>query len=98
MMPPRSRTTSQGEKVFIRLLAYDDPETIGFEFVTLTRRADGGWDTASRTSRHVLLPVGSVREAMEAIGLERVEAFGAHDGMAFDADRDESVILVGYRS
>ena len=97
MMPARFRETSEGDKVFVRLMDYEGDEAVRFEFLTLSRLEDGSWDTQSRISRHAVLPAPEVVKALEANGFGRVEVFGSHDRKAFDPENDESVVLVGYR-
>jgi len=84
--------------VFLRVIDYPSGgEYLDFDFVTLTRDANGAWDVASRRSPHTALPLELLVAELTDAGFERVEAFGAHDGRDFDAGADESLILVARR-
>lgn len=96
-MPARFRETPAGDRVFLRVIDYP-PEGIALDFITLSRGEDGEWQATTRHSLHVALPVDAVVDALGAAGFEGVRAFGSHDGAEFDAERDESVILVARRS
>lgn len=96
---PVVRETADGTRVFLRLIDYPESgEYLGFDFVTLTRDADGVWDLASRMSPHTALPFELLAAELETAGFERIEAFGGHDGSAFDAAKAESVIVVARRT
>lgn len=112
MMPPTFRQTSEGDRVFLKVLDYRD-DGILFDFVTLTRRPgaqpsadnafaegdsdDTGWHLRSRRSLHTALPVSLLETALTEAGFARIEAFGDHAGRALDVDADESVIVVARR-
>ncbi len=99
VIPPIVREVPEGTRVFLRVIDYPaGDEFLDFDFVTLTRDADGAWDVASRRSPHTALPLGLLSAELADAGFERIEAFGAHDGRAFDADKDESVIVVARRT
>jgi SAM-dependent methyltransferase len=96
---PVVRETDEGTRVFLRLIDYPESgEFIGFDFLTLTRDAEGVWDLATRMSPHTALPFTLLAAELETAGFERIEAFGGHDGSAFDAAKAESVIVVARRS
>ncbi len=98
-IPPIVREVPEGTRVFLRVIDYPEgAEYLDFDFVTLTRDGEGVWDISSRRSPHTALPFGLLSAELEAAGFERVEAFGAHDGRTFDADKDESVIVVARRA
>ena len=97
-IPPIVREVSEGTRVFLRVIDYPaGDEYLDFDFVTLTRDVDGAWDVASRRSPHTALPLDLLSAELADAGFGRVEAFGAHDGRPFDADRDESIIVVARR-
>lgn len=96
-IPPVVRETPEGTLVFLRVLDYpEDRAVISFDFVTMTRDAEGHWDLASRRSDHTALPPELLRTELEAEGFEHVELLGGHDGHAL-TDADESVIVVARR-
>jgi SAM-dependent methyltransferase len=98
VIPPIIREVPEGTRVFLRVIDYPATgEFLDFDFVTLTRSSDGAWDVASRRSAHTALPLELLTVELAAAGFEGVEAFGGHDGHAFDADTDESVIVVARR-
>ena len=98
-IPPVVRETPDGTRVFLRVIDYPDgDEYLDFDFVTLTRDANGSWDVASRRSLHTALPVELLRAELAAAGFERVEAFGNHNGAPLHPDSDESVIVVAHRA
>ena len=98
VIPPIIREVPEGTRVFLRVVDYPaGDEFLDFDFVTLTRDAEGAWDVASRRSAHTALPLELLVAELTDVGFERVEAFGAHDGRAFDAGTDESVIVVARR-
>jgi glycine/sarcosine N-methyltransferase len=95
---PVVRETPEGTLVFLRVLDYPkDRPVISFDFITMTRDIDGRWDLTSRRSDHTALPPELLRAELEAVGFERVELLGGHDGHAL-TDADESVIVVARRS
>ncbi len=112
MMPPTFRETSEGDRVFLKVLDYRD-DGILFDFVTLTRPpgaepspdnafAEGGpdvtgWYLRSRRSLHAALPVSLLETALAEAGFTDVEAFGDHTGRSLAVDADESVIVVARR-
>jgi SAM-dependent methyltransferase len=98
MMPCRYRETPQGERIFARLYRYDEEDSIGLEFITLQRNEGGDWIADSRYSKHVILPVDSVREAMLQTGFRDPVAYGGHDHHVWMAFEDESVILTARRA
>jgi glycine/sarcosine N-methyltransferase len=96
-IPPVVRETPEGTLVFLRVLDYpEDGRAISFDFITLSRGADGGWALASRRSDHTALPPEVLLAELEATGFERVELLGGHDGHEL-AGSDESVIVVARR-
>jgi SAM-dependent methyltransferase len=98
VIPPIIREVPEGTRVFLRVIDYPvGGEFLDFDFVTLTRDASGTWDVASRRSPHLALPLDLLSAELAAAGFGRVEAFGAHDGHAFEAEKDESVIVVARR-
>jgi len=97
-IPPIVREVSEGTRVFLRVIDYPaGDEFLDFDFVTLTRDATGTWSVASRRSPHTALPLPFLSDELVSAGFERIEAFGAHDRRAFDAEKDESVIVVARR-
>lgn len=97
-IPPIVREVPEGTRVFLRVIDYPaGDEFLDFDFVTLTRDAAGTWDVASRRSPHTALPLGLLSAELAAAGFVDIEAFGGHDGHAFDAEKDESVIMVARR-
>ena len=96
-IPPVVRETPEGTLVFLRVLDYpEDRAVISFDFITLTRDAEGRWELASRRSDHPALPPELLRAELLAAGFEDVELLGGHDGHAL-TDADESVIVVAKR-
>ena len=91
---PVVREVEEGTRIFLRLIDYPETEFLDFDFVTLTRDHEGVWDLASRRSPHTALPFPVLATELVGAGFEHVEAFGGHDGKAFDAAKDESVIVV----
>lgn len=92
---PVVREVPEGTRIFLRLIDYPEAaEYLDFDFVTLTRDTDGVWDLAARRSPHTALPFPRLETELSAAGFERIEAFGAHGGKQFEADKDESVIVV----
>jgi hypothetical protein len=75
-----------------------DDSAILFDFLTLTRDpASGEWSLQSRRSPHTALPASLLLRELPAAGFPRVELYGDHSGKAFEEERDESVIVVGWR-
>lgn len=95
---PVVREVAEGTRVFLRIIDYPDSgEFLDFDFVTLTRDAAGVWDLASRRSPHTALPFSVLQGELSAAGFAQIEAFGNHDAKPFDAQTDESVIVVARR-
>jgi SAM-dependent methyltransferase len=98
-IPPIVREVPEGTRVFLRLIDYPKgADYLDLDFVTLTRDNQGAWDLASRRSAHTALPFSVLSTELASAGFERIEAFGAHDGRVFDAEKDESVIVVARRT
>jgi SAM-dependent methyltransferase len=98
-IPPIVRDVPEGTRVFLRLIDYPlGADYLDLDFVTLTRDRQGAWNLASRRSAHTALPFELLRAELASAGFESVQAFGSHDGRAFDADNDESVIVVARRA
>ena len=58
-----SARSPEGTRVFLRVIDYPAAgEFLDFDFVTLTRDADGVWDVASRRSPHTALPLELLRD------------------------------------
>jgi SAM-dependent methyltransferase len=96
-IPPVVRETPEGTLVFLRVLDYpEDRAVISFDFITMTRDAEGRWELASRRSDHTALPPELLRTELLAAGFEDVKLLGGHDGHAL-TDADESVIVVAKR-
>lgn len=101
-IPPVVRDTDEGTRVFLRLMDYA-PGEILFDFVTMTRpvgarESGAAWDVASRRSAHTALPATVLLPALRDAGFAEVARYGRHDGTPFDAEKDESVIVVAVRS
>jgi SAM-dependent methyltransferase len=101
-IPPVVRDTVDGTRVFLRVMDYE-PGEILFDFVTMHRPKDyresgSPWEVASRRSAHTALPTYVLLPAVADAGFAQAELFGSHDGKAFDAECDESVIVVAIRS
>lgn len=95
---PVVREVPEGTRVFLRVIDYPPSgEFLGFDFVTLVRDMAGEWTVASRASAHTALPVGMLLHELEAAGFDDIETFGGHDRAAFDAEKDESLLLVARR-
>jgi SAM-dependent methyltransferase len=95
---PVVRETPEGTKVFLRVLSYDEPGGIAFDFLTITRDAPGQWRTAARHSVHTAMPAYVLVDELDRAGFTRIELFGGHDRHPFDGERDESVVVLAYRS
>lgn len=93
VVPPVVRDTPEGTKVYLRVIDYIDDEFLDFNFVTLVRDTEGVWSVSDRRSPHTAIPAELLASELEAVGFERVEAFGGHDGHAL-ANDDESAIIV----
>jgi glycine/sarcosine N-methyltransferase len=96
-IPPVVRDTPEGTRVFLRVLDYDEPGGIGFEFLTLTRHAKADWAVASRRSVHTALPAFMLVDELDRAGFTRIALFGDHARKPFDGEHDESVIILAYR-
>jgi SAM-dependent methyltransferase len=97
-VPPVVRDTAEGTFVFLRVLDYDEPGGIGFDFVTLRRERPGEWEVAnSRHSVHTALPAYVLVDELDHAGFDRISLFGNHARKPFEAEKDESVILLAYR-
>lgn len=95
---PVFRQTPGGEKVFLRVIDYPEgDEYLDFDFLTLVRDEAGEWSVAHRRSPHTALPVDVLERELAAAGFGDVQEFGSHDGRAFVAETDESVILTARR-
>jgi glycine/sarcosine N-methyltransferase len=99
---PVVRDTAEGTRVFLRVMDYADGEIL-FDFMTMQRPRDAwesgaAWDIASRRSAHTALPGAVLLPALRDAGFAEVARYGKHDGTPFDAERDESVIVVAVRS
>lgn len=99
-IPPVVRDTPEGTRVFLRVLDYPEPpgggepEGILFDFLTLTKGADGEWTTAWRSSVHTALPADLLAEELARAGFEGIEVFGDHERKLLDPATDESVVVV----
>lgn len=93
-IPPVVRDTPDGMRVFLRVLGYDTPGGIDFDFLTLTRDVDGAWSLTSRRSTHTALSSALLAEELGRAGFTGVGLFGGHDRTPFDAAEDESVIVL----
>lgn len=97
-IPPVVRDTSEGTKVFLRVIDYPEgDEFLDFDFVTMVRDDEGAWSLADRRSAHTALPLQVLERELTEAGFESVEAFGGHDGHALGPD-DESIIVVARRA
>ena len=97
-IPPVVRDTPEGTKVFLRIIDYPEGgEVLDFDFVTLIRDAEGGWQVSDRRSPHTALPVELLTEELSAAGFVDVELLGNHAGKPLEVDSDESVIIVAHR-
>jgi SAM-dependent methyltransferase len=92
-MPARFRETPEGDRVFLRVIDYED-DRIRFEFLTLQRDQDGGWTLETRTSSHVYLSPAVVADILRDVGFAHVEMYGSHDRTPFEPGTHESVIMV----
>ena len=97
-VPPVIRETAEGTLVFLRVLDYDEPGGIGFDFLTLRRVEPGEWEIANaRHSVHTAMPAYVLVDELDHAGFDRIELFGDHARKPFDAEADESVIVLAYR-
>jgi glycine/sarcosine N-methyltransferase len=96
-IPPVVRETAEGTRVFLRVLDYDEPGGIGFDFLTLTRHAPADWDVEARHSVHTALPAFVLVDELDHAGFSPISLFGNHARKPFDAETDESVIVLAYR-
>ena len=94
--------------VFLRFFEFDPseaPERIWLEFVTSARsvaKADAGdpdlgWSITAHRSPHTVMPLPVLRDALERAGRGGVQAFGDHSGKVFEAEVDESVVVMARR-
>lgn len=98
-IPPVVRDTPEGTRVFLRVIGYpEDGETIDFDFLTLTRGADGAWSLSERRSDHSALPLELIDSHLRTAGFVDIRAFGDHEGRPLDPERDESVIVTAIAS
>lgn len=97
---PVVREVPEGTRVFLRVIDYPAPggEFLGFDFVTMVRNSAGEWTCAAHKAAHTLLPIDMLSAELEAAGFDRMEAFGGHDRKPFDAEQDESVLVVARRA
>ncbi len=99
---PVVRETADGTRVFLRVMDYAEGAIL-FDFVTMQRPAGAwesgaAWDVTSRRSAHTALPGDVLVPALRKAGFSEIARYGSHDGTAFDAERDESVIVVAVRA
>jgi glycine/sarcosine N-methyltransferase len=97
MLPAVLRSTTKGPRIFAKVLEYSD-DGVEFDFVTVTRGADGAWNAEDRRSLHTWVTTVTAREALAEAGFSDVELYGGHDFRAFDPSADESVIAVARRT
>ncbi len=113
LMPAVLRETSDGDRVFLKVLDYVEGG-IMFDFVTLTRDpdpapgednaftyddpAETGWRLRSRRSVHTALPIELLADALAQADFTDVRAYGDHTGRQLDVGTDESVIVVARRA
>ncbi len=100
-IPPVVRETAEGTRVFLRVMDYVEGAIL-FDFVTMQRPAgawESGapWELASRRSAHTALPGNVLLPELRAAGFSEIARYGKHDGTMFDAEKDESVIVVAVR-
>jgi glycine/sarcosine N-methyltransferase len=94
-IPPVFRETPETSKIFLRVIGYPEgAEYLDFDFVTLVRDASGEWTLTHRRSMHTALPFQLLERELRGSGFTDIQAFGAHDGTPFDAETDESLILL----
>lgn len=98
-LPTVVRDTAEGTYVVQRVLSYDDPSGIRWSFLTLFRPAGSDlWELADQHSAvHSAMPAFVLVDELDHAGFERIELFGNHARKPFDAEADESVILLAYR-
>ena len=99
---PVVRETTEGTRVFLRVIDYADGAVL-FDFVTMQRPAGAWasgapWEVTSRRSAHTALPSDVLLPALREAGFSEIARYGKHDGTVFDAERDESVIVVAVRA
>ena len=76
VIPPIIREVPEGTRVFLRVIDYPaSGEFLDFDFVTLTRDAEGAWDVASRRSPHTALPIELLVAELDGRGIR------AHRGL-----------------
>jgi SAM-dependent methyltransferase len=64
---------------------------------TLEADPSGGWTMRSRRSLHFAMPPEFIKRELEHAGFEGVRFLGSHAGAEFQADTDESLIVVATR-
>lgn len=95
-MATRYRVAGEVERVYTRLLRYDD-DGIGMEFITLERRPGQDWTVSSRTTKHAILEPHTVRSLLQQAGFSDIALYGAHDRRPFEPLESESVVMTGMR-
>lgn len=94
-VPPVVRDTSEGVKVFLRVIGYpQDGESLDFDFVTLVRSTQGEWALTHRRSDHTFIPVDVLADELSSSGFTNIERFGDHERKPLEIENDESVIVV----
>ncbi len=96
-LAPVVRDTPSGTRVFLRVFGYEVPGSIAIDFITLTRVSDEEWRTEAHRSAHEALPAFLLVDELDRAGFTRIALFGDHARKPFDAEADESVILLAYR-
>jgi glycine/sarcosine N-methyltransferase len=101
-IPPVVRETAEGTRVFLRVMDYAEGAVL-FDFITMQRPAGAwesgaAWEVTSRRSAHTALPGEVLLPALRDAGFSEIARYGKHDGTAFDAEKDESVIVVAVRA
>ena len=100
-IPPVVRETPEGTRVFLRVMDYAEGAVL-FDFVTMQRpvgawESGAPWEVTSRRSGHTALPGDVLLPALREAGFSEIARYGKHDGTVFDAEKDESVIVVAVR-
>jgi glycine/sarcosine N-methyltransferase len=96
-IPPVVRDTDEGTRAFMRVLDYDVPGYIRFNFVMLKKVGSAEWVTEAHETLHTAMPAYVIVDALDHAGFDRIELFGNHERKPFDAENDESVIIVAHR-
>lgn len=97
-IPPMVRDTAEGTLAFLRFLSYEEPGGIGLDFVGLRRVKPGDWSVeVSRYTQHTAMPAYVLVDELDRAGFTRIALFGDHARKPFDAETDESVIVLAYR-